>query len=101
MSVPEPLSELLSDRSPTPFKPTEESRHEFDLEWAAVDSNLYLREGSSPTERGWEGPLGSAFAGVGRSLKAFGYIAISYCQAGVPRGATGRRDAENRVQREA
>jgi hypothetical protein len=40
-----------------------------------VDSNLYLREGSSPTERGWEGRLGSAFAGVGRSLKAFGYIA--------------------------
>ncbi len=38
---------------------------------------------------------------AGRSLKAFGCIANLYCQAEVPPGARGRRDAENRVQQEA
>jgi hypothetical protein len=38
---------------------------------------------------------------AGRSLKSPGCMANLYCQAEVPPGARGRRDAENRFQQEA
>jgi hypothetical protein len=65
--------------------------------WGGLEPHLRVQQ--SPDGARGRGPL--RLAGAGRLPKAFGYIAISYCQAGVPWGATGRRDAENRVQQEA
>lgn len=61
----------------------------------------YSAEGSRPTKRGREGLPPFRSRPSGDPLKAFGCIANLYCQAGVPRGTAGRRDAENRVREEA
>ncbi len=46
-------------------------------------------------------PSVSGSRASGDRKRAFGCIANLYCQAGVPRGARGRRDAENRIRQEA
>jgi hypothetical protein len=46
------------------------------------------------------GPLRFAFAGLRRSLKAFGCIANLYSQAGAVAGAARRHEAANRIRQE-